>query len=228
MVEHGGHRKRMLMKLREGNICEHEYLEMFLYNAMPRRNTNDLAHRLLAEFGSVTGVFSAGIEQLEKVKGIGASTAAYIAVSGRIFEALSRGEEQTEVFPDAYDEARFLSFIKRKYAALRQETLDVYCLDANERIFHCKSFTCFHSGTVALDCEELASLMAAESPSGIVLVHNHPAGDSRPSATDDMTTKKCQELCKMHNVLFCDHYIYAPDGVYSYYRSGKLSGGEKK
>lgn len=227
MTEHGGHRKRMLRKLRAGNICEHEYLEMFLFNALPRRNTNDLAHRLLAEFGSIKGVFGASMEQLEKVEGIGESAAAFIAVCGRIFHAVNGVDGKESTFPERYASADFPAFIKRKYAARRRETLDVYCLDENEKIFHCKSFTLHHAGAVALDCEELATLLATESPSGIVLVHNHPAGKSQPSAADDLTTKNCQALCQMHNVLFCDHYIYAPDGIYSYYQSGKLAGGEK-
>lgn len=227
MSEHGGHRKRMFSKLREGNICEHEYLEMFLFNALPRRNTNDLAHRLLAEFGSIKGVFSASMEQLERIEGIGESAAAFIAVCGQIFYAVNEIDGKETAFPERYVASEFPAFIKRKYGALRQEALDVYCLDAGERIFHCKSFTLHHAGAVTFDSEELATLLATESPSGIVLVHNHPAGKSQPSAADDLTTKNCQTLCQMHNVLFCDHYIYAPDGIYSYYQSGKLAGGWK-
>jgi len=54
------------------------------------------------------------------------------------------------------------------------------------------------------------------------MVHNHPFGDAVSSEKDDMMTKNLQMLCSMHNRLFCDHIIYAPNGMYSYYLSGKL------
>ena len=63
---HEGHRQRLIAKLEEGTLCDHEYLEMLLFNALPRKNTNDIAHRLLAEFGSLNKVFAAKPEQLCK------------------------------------------------------------------------------------------------------------------------------------------------------------------
>ena len=61
MSEHDGHRHRIIEKLDTGVLCEHELLEILLFNALPRRNTNDLAHRLLTAFGSIRGVFSASV-----------------------------------------------------------------------------------------------------------------------------------------------------------------------
>ena len=71
MSEHDGHRHRIIEKLDTGVLCEHELLEILLFNALPRRNTNDLAHRLLTAFGSIRGVFSASVEQLKLVDGVG-------------------------------------------------------------------------------------------------------------------------------------------------------------
>ena len=55
------------------------------------------------------------------------------------------------------------------------------------------------------------------------MVHNHPFGEAVPSDADDTMTKNCQLLCSVNNRLLCDHMIYAPSGVYSYYLSGRLS-----
>ena len=65
---HYGHRQRIYDKFQnDGMLHEHELLEMLLFNAIPQKNTNDLAHRLLAEFKSIRGVFDASIEELQKV-----------------------------------------------------------------------------------------------------------------------------------------------------------------
>ena len=70
---HGGHRARMkekLMLFGDQIFDDHELLEMLLYHAIPMRDTNPIAHRLLAVFGSVEGVFSATKEELMSVEGV--------------------------------------------------------------------------------------------------------------------------------------------------------------
>ena len=82
MSEHMGHRQRLYDRLKEGKIFEHEMVELLLFNAVPRQNTNALAHRLLAKFGTVKGIFQASVEELETVEGVGRSVAGYLHLFG--------------------------------------------------------------------------------------------------------------------------------------------------
>ena len=76
---HGGHRKRILSKIqKEEEVLEQELLEYILFNAIPRRNTNDIAHRLLSRFETINGVLSATEEELCEVDGIGENAAAFL------------------------------------------------------------------------------------------------------------------------------------------------------
>jgi DNA repair protein RadC len=64
---HSNHRKRMRNRYYKAYLsgsavdgfADHEILEMFLFYAIPRQDTNPIAHRLMREFGSLNGVFSA-------------------------------------------------------------------------------------------------------------------------------------------------------------------------
>ena len=75
---------------------------------------------------------------------------------------------------------------------------------------------------VQVEPEEISAFLITEGASGVVMVHNHPVGEAVPSQADDTMTKNCQILCSTHNRLICEHIIYAPNGMYSYYLSGKL------
>ena len=78
---HSGHRDRMRQRfIRDGldSFQDHEALELLLFYAIPRRDVNELAHRLLLRFGSLSGVFDASMDQLTTVEGLGPQAAALI------------------------------------------------------------------------------------------------------------------------------------------------------
>lgn len=207
-------------KLDSDVLQDHEILEVLLFIALPRKNTNDIAHRLISEFGSVAAVFSAKFSELKKVEGVGPSLASFLVSIGKIYR--KHFSHIGEGYRGVFDHHSFLSYVKNAYAAEKQEILDVYLLDEENVIVHRKRFTVSDELSVEVAPETLGKLLLEHSSAGVVFVHNHPKGKPEPSAADDRTTEKCQLLCSCHNVLFCDHYIYAPDGVYSYYLSGKL------
>lgn len=218
---HAGHRARLIAKLETGSLCEHEYLEALLFNAIPRRNTNDLAHKLLAKFGSVRGVFSAPMDALAQVEGIGASTAAYIYTVRKLMECMP--QEKEIVFPREYDPEFFCGFVKQAYVSLSFETLELYLLDSSGGVYKRKSFSTEELLRVTLDAELLNEYITTEKPSGMVLVHTHPKGDMRPSHMDDYTTQFLRNIARANNVLFCDHIIYSPEGIYSYRLAGRIN-----
>ena len=81
MSVHEGHRQRKKEQFREHGLdafADHEALELLLYYAIPRQDTNPIAHRLIERFGSLEGVFSAPAYELRKVEGVGENAAALI------------------------------------------------------------------------------------------------------------------------------------------------------
>lgn len=102
---HDGHRARMKDKLfTHGQRIFHTYelLEMLLYHAIPRGDTNPLAKRLLAHFGSLDGVLSATKAELLQVNGVGEHTASLITTVGEMLAEgeLSRFNRLSSVFDD--------------------------------------------------------------------------------------------------------------------------------
>ncbi len=220
--EHKGHRQRLRQKVLTGLCCEHEYLEMLLCYAIPRRNTNDLAHRLLAAFGSLPAVLSAPVAQLQTVQGVGVEAAALLCCVGKCCKDYASTVTKTNGLPEIYERRSFTSFIPTRYEGLKTEVFDVYLMDGAGKIFRHERFDSKQIGAVYVNTEAFTALLVAAQPSGVVIVHNHPFGLPEPSEKDNQTTRLCGDICRLQNVLLCNHFIYAPKGVYDYYGSGKL------
>ena len=111
---HKGHRSRMRAKLLSYGpriFDTYELLEMALYYSVPYRDTNPIAKRLLAHFGSLDGVLSAPIEELAAVDGIGEKSARLLADIGRVLveDASLVRRRNTNVFNDYHSAGRFLA-----------------------------------------------------------------------------------------------------------------------
>ena len=83
MPVHEGHRSRKKEQFRAHGLdafADHEVLELLLYYAVPRQDTNPIAHRLMEKFGSLDAVFAADRAALEEVEGIGENASTLISL----------------------------------------------------------------------------------------------------------------------------------------------------
>lgn len=211
-----------MKKMETEPLSDAELLELLLFYVFKRRNTNDLAHRLISEFGGIRQLFKADMKRLRQVEGIGPQTAAFIYALACCNRALLRPVKKTDLtIWDRYDAEAFIRYIEDDYRGLKTEVLNFYLINADGRISMRRSF----EGTeeaVAINPSEFTQIIMENEPSGVIAVHNHPQGVATPSTDDDEMTKICQLMCSFHNVLFCDHIIVADDGCYSYYKAGKM------
>ncbi len=217
---HEGHRKRMYEKLKNGDgLYDHELLEIFLFNAYPRTNTNPIAHDLLSAFGSFQGVFDADVEKLVTVNGVGENVALYIKCVGEILSRMggSSGAVVVKNFSD------FKNFAARRLRGQTEEIFEMYFLDKNGKVIYTYTHSTGNLHRVDINPEKLSGMMAGLKPYGIFVAHNHLGGDSNPSVNDNEFTRSLLLMCRLNNVKLYDHVIYATDkDIYSYYLSGKL------
>lgn len=219
---HAGHRKRIAEKLPTMTLCDHELLEVMLFNGLPRQNTNDIAHRLMDAFGDIENVLYAPYHTLLQVDGVGESLARFISVNGQLLQRLREKDEKNKNLPKKFSYETFIPYLKKSYKDVAFEVLDAYTLNDSGEITGRKRFSSSMFGKVEIEAQRLIRLIYAQDPTGIILVHNHPLGEARPSKRDDFTTAHCQKVCEENGVIFCDHFIYSDKGVYSYYLNGEM------
>ena len=98
---HENHRARMQERVAHNgmeSLAEHEVLEYMLYLAIPRQDTNPLAHRLIDHFGSFCRVMEATPQELMQVKGVGPRSAQLISdimEVGRYYAVKKRKKQAT-------------------------------------------------------------------------------------------------------------------------------------
>lgn len=210
----------MYAKLKNGDdLYDHELLEILLYSACPRVNTNPIAHALLDRFVTLSGVFSASVEQLMQVKGVGENTARFLKTVGLCTErAGSAGNSPT--LKNMGDCKRFIDLRLR---AKTEEHIELYFVNKAGKVQRIFNFTSSEKTRAAADIDSIASNITAFRPYGIIIAHNHVNGDNNPSEYDDNFTRIVQFICNMYGATLLDHIIYCNrDLFYSYKDSGRL------
>ena len=196
MTVHEGHRERLRDSfLAHGLDSFHEVqaLELLLFYAVPRRDTNPLAHALLNQFGSLEGVFSASERELCEVPGVGKSTAALILMVPQILKR-SRVTAANEIkhIRCGRDAAEYL---RPRLDTEKEEVALMICLDSQMAV---------------INCMELEQAMKSKA-SYVVLAHNHPAGSPRMSREDDAVTNRAYKALELVGIRLYDHIIVAGD-----------------
>lgn len=217
---HEGHRKRMYSRLENGEtLYDHEVLEILLYNAYPRVNTNEIACLLIERFGSLAQVFRAPVKELVTVRGVGENVADYLRCVGVCAQRadLMEGVANLHSFGD------FKRFTALRMRGRHEEHLELYFMDKAGNLNRICNFTSRNRESVKVNVGELVKVISSAKPYAMFVAHNHLNGNSSPSSDDDLFTKQLQLLCSMNDVKLYDHCIYCSDNdIYSYYESGKI------
>lgn len=218
---HDGHRARMKRKLLENGergFDDHELLEILLYYAVPRRDTNELAHSLLRQFGSLRGVLSASVQELACVKGMGESAALLIALVPRLQRRAA--QDTAEQILNSVDKCG--EYFSGILSGDRKEMLWQVCLDAKGKVL---SSRCLAEGDVsmaAVSVRQVVEYALRAGAVGVVLAHNHPSGVALPSQEDITTTRLIRDALRTMNIQLVDHIVVADGDYVSMAASGLL------
>lgn len=217
-----GHRARLMKKAKREPLSDAELLELLLFYAVPRRNTSDIAHEILGISGSIQEALRTPPEKLKRINGVGENVALFIKCLHDLCARCEVEPPKRQPLTVKVTYAEFWTLLDGIYRHETKEVVDVYLLDSTSKIFACQRLAEGEVSSVEFTANALAKIIIDDSPAGLFIVHNHPHGTTKPSKADKQVTKKCQLLCSLHNVMFCDHIIYARGQIYSYYESGKM------
>lgn len=224
MTDHSGHRARKRRQFRDHGIDAfadpHEVLELLLYYAVPRRDTNPIAHALMDRFGSLNAVLSAPVEELERVPGMGANAALLLKLVPQVYRRARASISQNEVILDTTE--RIGEFFVEQFVAQTSEVMYQLCLDAKGRLLSCRKVCEGDAASIGLNLRKIVENALLCNSVLVALAHNHPAGVALPSHEDKiaiLTSKRPWRRCM---VRLADHIIVADDDYVSLRQEGLL------
>ena len=217
---HTGHRERLRERLRQSgaeSFTDHEMLELLLTYAIPRRDTNETAHRLMTRFGSLGGVLSASPDDLKQVEGVGPAAAELLSFCGSLATRMRRralAKESGRVVLNS--PSRVISYAASLMAGDTNEKLLVLCLDAKRALISAETVGLGTLSEVAVYPRRVAETALNRHAHSVILVHNHPSGDPAPSGADRDATDAVREALRVLDVELADHIVLGASAAFSF------------
>lgn len=219
-TEHSGHRQRVRKKFIENgfDVFEpHEALEMFLFYAIPRKDTNPLAHRLLDRYLNIGGVCDAPIDELMNEFGLSESAAAYI----KMLPEMSRLYNESKMSDDnIIDYENLGKLFQTKFIGRTSEAVALMLGDAKGKMIYFNIISKGSLNSSDMPIRKIVDLSLRHNAKTAFLAHNHPSGTALPSNSDLLTTRTLRETLLSVGVDLIDHFIITDDDYVSLRESG--------
>lgn len=219
---HAGHRDRVKSRfLQEGldGFSEVHCLELLLFFAIPRQDTNLIAHELLNRFGSFAGVLEAPLSALESVPGMGKNSALLVHLLPSLcrYYRVKQAELHT-ILPNLEDCADYLT---PRFFGLRDECVFALCLDAKCKVLGCQLIGHGSVNSANVPIRRIVEYALSLNASSLVLAHNHPGGLAIPSQEDLDATVRLSHALDAVGIVLADHIVVADDDSVSMALSGQ-------
>ena len=220
---HLGHRERLRERAVAGGLDalpDYEVLELYLFRTFPRGDVKPLAKRLLTRFGTLGAVFSAPLEALRSVPGVGEAAAIDLKLA---HEAAKRiGLEPVKRRTVISSWTALLDYVRVHIQHEPREQFRVLFLDKKNQLI---ADELMNAGTIdhapVYPREIMRRAVELASPA-VILVHNHPSGDPEPSAADISMTHEVVRAGAVLSVTVHDHLVVGRQGVVSLAQRGLL------
>ncbi len=221
---HTGHRDRLRERfLKSGldGVQDYELLEIILFSAIPRRDVKPLAKQLLQEFGGISGVLNASAADLQKVKGMSENAAVlFKAVQGLTQKMLIADIGKKPVLSSWQ---KLIDYCHVAMAHEKREHFRVLFLNRKNQLI---ADEVQQVGTVdhtPVYPREIVRRALELGATALILVHNHPSGDPRPSDPDIAMTQEIIRAAAALDILVHDHLIISQNGHVSFKSLGILN-----
>jgi DNA repair protein RadC len=212
-LDGSGHRARLRQRLFEGGpdaLLDHELVEYLLALALPRRDTKPLAKKLIHEFGGFGALLTADGPSIARVGEVSEGAAAAIKIAQASALRLLEGGVQGRPVLGSWQ--ALLDYLHADMAHEATERVRVLYLNAKNMLIRNEPVSEGSVDEAAVYIREVIRRALELQASALIIVHNHPSGDSTPSQQDIRLTRNLIEAGRHLGIAIHDHIIVASRG----------------
>ncbi len=216
-----GHRKRIREKfLKNGinSLQNYEILELLLTYCIPRRDTKELAKNLLQKFKTIENILNIKEKDLKekKVEGLGENSLVFLRLVGELSGILYENKLKKEDILKISNKNTLIKFLRKKIAFDDIERFYVLYLSNSNELIAVKEKSYGTLDKSAVYPREIYKEIIEYNAKAIIISHNHPSGNLKPSRSDIELTKEIKEGLKLFDALLLEHIIISKDSYFSF------------
>ncbi|NBO19328.1 MAG: JAB domain-containing protein [Proteobacteria bacterium] len=221
---HTGHRKRLRERFLTAGpeaLADYELLEMILFPAKPMGDVKPMAKALLAKFGSFSALLNAAPPEMMQVEGVNEAAVVAIKVAKAASARLLREEIAERPVVNSWD--KLINYCRVHIGNNKEEEFHVLFLNSKLELLlseRQQKGTVNHTPVYPREVVKRALEVGASS---MILVHNHPSGDVRPSRADVEVTGQIVMAARALGIEVHDHVIIGAKKHYSFRAEGLLA-----
>ena len=218
-----GHRDRLRQRFLNGGgdaLPDYELLELLLFSALPRRDTKPLAKQLIKEFGSFAEVIAAPPDRLREFTGIkDVALVTLKAVQAAAQRLVRAGIAKA---PTLNNVAALVDYCKATIGLEPVEQFRVLFLDTKIKLIKDETLGRGTVDAAPAYPREIVKRALDLGAKSIIMVHNHPSGDPKPSQQDIDMTRRVKDACATMGITLHDHIVIARGGYVSLKSQGLM------
>jgi DNA repair protein RadC len=199
--------RERLEKQSASALSQAELIAILIRVGVKGENALEVAQRILERFKGLRGLQSASFLELSRERGIGKAKAAQIQAAIELGNRLSRERPIERVIINSPEEAANL--IRYEMAGLDHEEIWTMLLDTRNKLIEIKHIYVGSLNSAFARTAEIFKPAILANAAGIILAHNHPSGESNPSAEDIAMTRNLVQAGRMLDIDLVDHLVIA-------------------
>jgi len=209
-----------LLKYGANNLSNSELIAVILRTGSKEENVVKLSQRILNEDGKgLRNIAEGTVEKFKSFKGINDVKAAQLMAVAELSKRISTLKIEKIKISSPSDAALVLMEEMRYY---KKEYFKIILLDTKNNIKKVSEISVGSLNSSIVHPREVFSEAVVNSASSIILVHNHPSGESEPSHEDVVLTNRLDECGKILGIKVLDHIIIGDGVFYSFKEEGLL------
>lgn len=211
-----GHRARVKEKFLKspGSLQDYELLELALFWALPRKDTKPIAKQMLSDLKNLAGIIYADPDKLLSVEG---ATQGMLVNFMVIREFLDRVLKQNIINTHVLSSWNALvEYLQTTMGSIKTEQFRIIFLNSKNIIVADEIQSTGTVDQTSIYPREVVKRALFHEATAIILVHNHPSGDPKPSRADLELTKEVVQACATFNIKVHDHVIISKKKFFSF------------